>query len=333
MPFNDTAHRCYLAPQPLVSSILPPMLIIELLLGLPGNLMALWVFSRHLRSWKPNVVLLFNLAVADLMLLVSLPYQIHYHLQQENWVFGHFWCRFNLFMLAINRSASIGFMTAVAVDRYFKVVHVHHKINFISSRTVAGIACFIWIVVILLRLPLLTSDLMIIKNNKSVCRSFNYYKNPPPGILFHYIVYLSEFFLSFIVLLFCSLRIYCFLGRRQIATRTKMRPAMKIVLVIIGIFIVCFFPGVATGLSALYLSTLGKEYYDGLRLNGQLFVLALGLTYLNSALDPIVYGFCSSMFRDALRQSIHRLGSVKGSKKYFLQPLKGRGNAKIRTVK
>ncbi|KAI4873348.1 hypothetical protein NFI96_022032 [Prochilodus magdalenae] len=311
MMSNDTDIHCGLSPQCLVVSVLPPVLIIELLLGLPCNLISLWVFCRHLHSWNPNVVYLFNLALADSLLLVSLPFRMDYYLRTENWVFGNAWCRINLFMLAVNRSASIAFMTTVAVNRYFKVVHPHHTVNFTSSRQAAGIACFIWAVVITLRLPLLTYELLIKKTNASFCRSFNPYKDPPQGIKLHYIAYLSEFFFPLMVLLFCSLRICWILHRSQIQNRKQMRRAIRIIVVIVGVFIICFCPGVVTGLSALYFKTLGEEHCKVFKLIGQLFVLSLGFTYLNSVLDPVIYGFCSSMFRDALKRSFTEPGALK----------------------
>ncbi|XP_066535982.1 hydroxycarboxylic acid receptor 3 [Hoplias malabaricus] len=326
MSSNNTDTHCGLQVQNLVASILPTVLIIELLLGLPGNLLALWVFCRHLKSWKPNVVFLFNLVLADFLLLVSLPFRIHYLMQLENWVFGNAWCRINLFMLAVNRSASIGFMTTVGVDRYFKVVHPHHKVNFISSLQAAGIACFIWIVVISLRLPLLTCDLLIKQDNISFCRSFNPYKNPEPEILLHYIMYLGEFFLCLIILFFCSFRIFYILHHRHLDKKKKSRQAIRIVIVIIAVFIVCFCPGVATGLNGLYLKTLEEKYCEEFRLNGQLFVLALGFTYLNSVLDPIIYGFCSSMFRDAVKSAINQLGLVQLELSHSGRTLSGSGN-------
>ncbi|XP_036429300.1 hydroxycarboxylic acid receptor 2-like [Colossoma macropomum] len=308
--YNNT--HCGLSPQSLVSSILPPVLIVELLLGLPWNLLAFCVFCRHLQSWTPNVVFLLNLVLADFLLLVSLPFRINYLQKGEDWVFGDAWCRINLFMLAANRSASIGFMTAVAVDRYFKVVHPHHTVNFISSQQAAGIACFIWAVVFSLRLPLLlTDDLLMKHDNRSYCRSFNPYKDPKPGIMLHYTVYLAEFFLSLMVLLFCSFRICCILHRRHIDKKKNVRQAVRIVSVINVVFIICFCPGVATGLTALYMKKLGEEHCYIFKQSGELFVMAIGFTYLNSVLDPVIYGFCSSMFRDAVKKMINRFGVVE----------------------
>ncbi|XP_017545903.1 hydroxycarboxylic acid receptor 3-like [Pygocentrus nattereri] len=303
--------HCGLAPQSLVASILPPVLIVELLLGLPGNLMALWVFCRHLQSWTPNVVFLLNLVLADFLLLASLPFRIIYLQKEEDWVFGDAWCRIKLFMLAVNRSASIGFMTAVAVDRYFKVVHPHHKVNFISLLQAAGIACFIWAVVFSLRLPLLlTGDLLIENNNVSLCRSFSSYKQPPLGIWIHYMVYIGEFFLPLTLFVFCSVRIGCTLRRCQM-DKKKVRRATRTVLVIVGVFIICFFPGIATGLTALYLKKLGNKYCHAYRLFSELFGLSIGFTYLNSALDPLIYCFSSSMFRNEVKKAINWFGLVE----------------------
>lgn len=308
MSKNNTT--CAAGRENVISSILPPLLIIELLLGLPVNLMALYIFFRHLRSWRPNILFLFNLLLADFLLLVSMPFRISAYLHSEHWMFGAAWCRINLFMLAVNRSASIGFMTTVAVHRYFKVVHPHNKINFISSRQAGGIACFIWVVVVSMRLPLLTNDLLIKEKNNSYCRSFNI-ENAPPGIILHYVIYIAEFFLPLLTLLFCSIQIACILQQLQKGREKKVRQAIRTVLVIVGVFIFCFFPGVATALTAVYLKSRLEVYCNAYKLASQLFVLSIGFTYMNSALDPVIYCFSSTMFRDAVKRSINRAGLMQ----------------------
>lgn len=100
--------------------ILPPVLMVDVILGFLGNVGALWIFCFKLKSWNPNNLFLFNLVIADFLALVSLPLRIDALLRRQ-WLFGDVMCRLNLFLMFSNRSASIALMTVVAVYRYFKV--------------------------------------------------------------------------------------------------------------------------------------------------------------------------------------------------------------------
>lgn len=100
--------------------ILPPILMVDVGLGLLGNVVALWIFCFKLKSWNPNSLFLFNLVIADFLALVSLPLRID-ALLRRSWLFGDVMCRLNLFLMFSNRSASIALMTVVAIYRYFKV--------------------------------------------------------------------------------------------------------------------------------------------------------------------------------------------------------------------
>nr|XP_055026864.1 hydroxycarboxylic acid receptor 2-like [Misgurnus anguillicaudatus] len=302
MTSNITAHN-----NKLDSSILPPVLIVEFLLGLPGNAMALWVFRKNMKSWRVNVMFLFNLVLSDVLLLLSLPFRIDNYLRNETWIFGDAWCRINLFMLAVNRSASIAFMTAVAFDRYFKVVHPHHVINYMNLKQGTCVSCFIWGVVIALRTPLLANNLL---SNTSHCRSFGHEKLSL-GICLHYAVFIFEFFVSLIFLIFCSVSIACKLRSRRMDKGKRGQRAIRTVLVIIGVFIFCFFPSVATGLFGLHLKSLGKDVSNPDHLFSQWFQTSLAFTYLNSALDPVIYCFSSSVFFNYLKRTLNRIGFLQ----------------------
>lgn len=100
--------------------ILPPVLTIDVILGILGNILSLWIFCFKLKAWNPNNLFLFNLVIADFLALVSLPLRID-ALIRRYWLFGDGICRINLFLMFTNRSASIALMTVVAIYRYFKV--------------------------------------------------------------------------------------------------------------------------------------------------------------------------------------------------------------------
>ena len=124
--------------------VMPSLLILAFVLGILGNGVALCGFCFHMKTWKPSTIYLFNLAVADFLLMICLPFRTDYYLRQRQWAFEDIPCRVVLFMLAMNRAGSIVFLTVVAVDRYFKVVHPHHMVNTISNWTAVGIVCVLW---------------------------------------------------------------------------------------------------------------------------------------------------------------------------------------------
>lgn len=94
--------------------------MVDVVLGLLGNMVALWIFCFKLKSWNPNNLFLFNLVIADVRSLVSLPLRIDALLQCHR-LFGDVVCRIKLLLMFSNRSASIALMIVMAVYRYFKV--------------------------------------------------------------------------------------------------------------------------------------------------------------------------------------------------------------------
>ncbi|XP_029377589.1 hydroxycarboxylic acid receptor 2 [Echeneis naucrates] len=279
--------------------------IFDVIVGLPGNSVAMWIFCFRIKSWKPHILFLFNLAIADLLLIISLPFRIVTDLQGEDWIFGQAWCRINLFMLAVNRSASIAFMTAVTVDRYFKVVHPHHRVSHMTLTQAGVLTGLLWIVVIALRIPLLTINLLYEHGNLSLCRSFNSYEGIPPEIKLHYLAFIVEFILPWFLLLFCSTRIACSLHQRWTDRQKKMvRKATIAVVVISLVFTICFMPGVVTGLAAMYIKRFHPKNCTAYNQAIQCFMMSVTITYLNSSLDPVIYCFSSSLFRDPLKKSI-----------------------------
>ncbi|XP_031435133.1 hydroxycarboxylic acid receptor 2 [Clupea harengus] len=306
---SSSSFHCNHSSQKVVTAVLPPVMIIEMVVGLPCNLVALWIFWFRMKGWRPNVIFLINLVIADFLLLVSMPFRIDYLIDKEDWSFGGPLCRVNLFMLAVNRAASIAFMTIVALDRYFKVVHPHHRINHMTPEQAWVVASCTWAVVISLRVPLLATQLMKTGiDNRSLCRSFDSYTKPPLGIRLHNFLFVLEFVLPLFLLIFCSASIACSLRQRNMDRERKVQRAIRTVGVIVAVFLVCFAPGVLTGLLSVIYKQTWPDDCESYQTLTQLFSLSIGFTYLNSALDPIVYCFSSSMFRNALKGSINRMG-------------------------
>uniref|UniRef100_A0A667YBZ1 Oxoeicosanoid receptor 1 n=1 Tax=Myripristis murdjan TaxID=586833 RepID=A0A667YBZ1_9TELE len=287
--------------------ILPPIITIDVVLGLLGNSVALWIFCFRLKTWNPNNLFLFNLVIADFLVLVSLPLRID-ALLRGFWVFGDGLCRINLFLMFSNRSASIGLMTVVAVYRYFKVVHPHHRFNRMTKRQAGYVAAFLWLLVIGPRVPMLAYSHIKGSGNKTQCFFFTSYKEASRAIIIlvgmHRILSVLEFFIPLALLLFCSGRISCILRRRQMGQAHKVRRAMRVCAVIVAVFVLCFLPGTLTTIGLWVIRSFRPWDCPSFYTFTQLTVVSFGLNFLNSALDPIIYCFSSSMFRKALCSSL-----------------------------
>lgn len=84
--------------------------------GLICNVLALWVFRVYIRETKKAVVFMMNLALADLLQVLSLPLRIFYYLN-NSWPFGHPLCIICFYLKYVNMYASIYFMVCVSVRR------------------------------------------------------------------------------------------------------------------------------------------------------------------------------------------------------------------------
>lgn len=132
-------------------------------LGLLGNLVALWVFFC-VHSKKNSVrVYLINVAFADLLLVVCLPFRILYHSQGNRWNLGPTLCKVVGNVFYMNMYISITLLGLISVDRYLKINRVagtQHRLQ--STVWSTAICATIWIVA-----TAMTSTFLMPRNNSS----------------------------------------------------------------------------------------------------------------------------------------------------------------------
>ncbi|XP_040898755.1 hydroxycarboxylic acid receptor 2-like [Toxotes jaculatrix] len=287
----------------LLIRVLPPLLVTEFVLGILGNGLALWIFCFHLKPWKSSTVLLFNLAMADFLLNMALPFRASYYNSGLEWMFGNTFCNICLFMLAMNRSGNTFFLMAIAVDRYMRVVHPHHPINSLSVPKAMLGALAIWLVTISL-----TAHIFILKHdNETYCESFMIEIEPTQNLTWHKFVFLFSFYLPLAVILYCTVHIISHLRGRQLAQHTKIKKALCFITVVVVLFIICFLPSNITQLMIMIKTSTFKsgEVCSALEDLTTAFYITISLTYLNSVLDPVVYYFSSPAFKNICRKALH----------------------------
>lgn len=298
--------RCVPASSRWVSVFLAPALGVEFTLGLVGNSLAFFIFCFRTRPWSSNVVFLVSLLFADFLLITNLPLRVDFYRHNEIWRFGDIACRINLFMMSTNRTASVVFLTAIALNRYLKVVRPHHALSRASVGAAAWVAGGLWGSILLLNV-----HLFVIGLPKQSCLSYQLGTNSSASASthWHHALYLLEFFLPLTLILFAVVSIGQTIRRRGLGGQPGPRRARRVLAAVVAVYTICFLPSIVFGMASLVASRL--KACSALDIWSQLFHSSLAFTYLNSVLDPVLYCFSSPNF---LRHCRTLLGLSQGSK-------------------
>lgn len=298
---GSPAH-CLLTSSEKVSAFLVPVLGVEFVLGLVGNSLALLIFCVRMRPWTSNTVFLVSLVIADFLLIINLPLRVDYYFFHETWRFGVTTCKVNLFMLSTNRTASVVFLTAIAFNRYLKVVWPHHALSRASVWAAARVAGVLWVGILLLN-----GHLLLTSHPSRACLSYRLGVAPSPWLRWHQALFVLEFFLPLAIILFAIVSIGLTIRRRGLVEQKGPRRAVRMLAAVVTVYIVCFLPSVLFGMASLVAFRLNA--CPALNICTQLFHGSIAFTYLNSVLDPVLYCFSSPNF---LRQGQAMLGVRQG---------------------
>ncbi|XP_051914172.1 probable G-protein coupled receptor 174 [Hippocampus zosterae] len=280
--------------------------------GLLGNILALWVFRVYVKETKKAVVFMMNLAVADLMQVLSLPLRIYYYLN-NSWPFGHALCMICFYLKYVNMYASIYFLMCVSVRRCELIMR---PLRYNASRKkVDAVVCTLgWLLVCLgcLAFPLLRnpdSDKDLVASGlrptrpqtDTVCFSELPMQTVTASAawLILIIAELLGFIIPFTLVLACT---YLTAGSlrmktsRVIPDQGEKRRALRMVLSCTAVFLVCFVPYHIT----MPLDFLAKaNTLSSCTLRALILIchpVALCLASLNCSLDPIMYYFTTNEF-------------------------------------
>ncbi|XP_012730981.1 lysophosphatidic acid receptor 6 [Fundulus heteroclitus] len=281
--------------------LFPTVYILALVVGLPGNLAALFFFTVRISPRTAFSVYISNLAVADILILCTLPFRIHYHLHGNNWVFGDFTCLVTGTLYFANIYMSICFMTCICVDRYMATVHPHTYLRMRSPKWSLVVSVVLWgfgglaILIFILMGPLERRDVW--RDDSMVQSCFeNFASSEWKERLRTYSIVSLVFgsLLPSMVILVC----YPLVANRisLIGTKTAKK-AVRVIYTILAITLLCFLPN-----HVVYLLHLLQRLEIIQSCSARAFIynarrVTMALVILNTCLDPMLYYMSTSHFR------------------------------------
>ncbi|XP_072195343.1 B1 bradykinin receptor [Excalfactoria chinensis] len=290
----------------IVYYLVPKCIDIICVIGMLGNLFVLIVYLMHKGPLKIPETYLVNLAVADLIFLMCLPFWAENIRNEYNWPFGNFLCRSANSSIHLNMYTSIYLLVAVSLDRYLTFVHTltHRRIR--SKATAKRICLLTWIFGILLSIP--TFMFRNVKHlpewNISACVLD--FPTPSWAIANRLIFSIVGFALPSTVIIFFNFYTIRSLQehtKEQRAFRTKSckdprdAKAARSIFLVVLMFLLCWTPyHLVTFIDILFqMKVIQGCFWEDFLNFGEQFSSILALT--SSCINPIIYVFAGKYFR------------------------------------
>lgn len=280
--------------------------------GVCGNALVVFVVAHNRAMQTITNIFIANLAVADvIMCLLAVPFTPLSGLL-HNWVFGDVLCR--VVPMAMGASVHVSTMTstAIAVDRYFVIVHPFvGRMKTVICLLVTGV---IWVVAISISLPLAIYQTVTWIEDQSICLCHEQWPEDTSRQTFSVVSLLLQYVVPCSVICFCYVSVSLFLRRRALArignsSRSRdqqeirrKRKTNKMLVAMVTIFVSCWLP--------LNLIQLIVEYHEEL-LRWKYFLLTFFVTHViamsSTIYNPFLYAWMNENFRKEFNDVIPRL--------------------------
>ncbi|XP_012738014.3 hydroxycarboxylic acid receptor 2-like [Fundulus heteroclitus] len=290
---DDLTDNCKTPNNTSTYEVLSWVMAGEFTLGLPLNLSVLYVLIFRFKFWKNNCVFLFNIVLADFLLVTFLPLKIYHYQNNMRGSEEPRVCGALLFFRFLNRGASIAFLTLMCLDRYFSVVHLGRKNCFKAFKKSPLISVIVWVSLLPFTIPTMVRKV-------DCCNSWGRENSTTLDNMtdsFRETIFFSQIVIPYIILIYCTARIVSRLQRKTIGEKAKLRRAVFAVVSVAVVFSICFLP--CTIARAALLIVRVKEWTQEEEVAVQVYDALMVLSYADCLLDPLVYCFYNSGFKVA----------------------------------
>ncbi|XP_049642475.1 C5a anaphylatoxin chemotactic receptor 1-like [Suncus etruscus] len=259
------------------------ILMIVFVIGVPGNILVLWVTGSEARR-AINAIWFLNLALADLLSCLALPVIIATILLHGDWPLGEVACRILPSLILFNLFASILLLATISADRFLIVFKPIWCQNYRVAWLAWLASAVAWILALALTIPsFMFRQVREEPFSMKVSCGVDY---GPDGEQVKHAVNIARFVLCFLGPLVTLSVCYTFL-----LLRTWRRPAtrstktLKVVVAVVTSFFVFWLPYHVSGLVLAFLSKQSPNFKLVLSLD----VLWVALAYVNCCINPIIY--------------------------------------------
>ncbi|XP_030065135.1 putative P2Y purinoceptor 10 [Microcaecilia unicolor] len=304
MPHN-TSSNCSSVDVAFQSTLYATTFTIIFVPGLVANSAALWVLCRFVNKKNKAIIFMINLAVADLAHVLSLPLRIFYYIKHL-WPFGNFLCLLCFYLKYLNLYASIVFLTCISVQRCIFLMYPF-KAKYWKRRYDVAICIVVWMVVgaACTPFPIMRSSGLL--KNKTKCFADLGLKklSVPTTVTMLTIAELSGFVVPLVVIVYCTWKTRQFLQNEEhlVEYSNEKQRALRMVLTCAAVFFICFAPYHINFIFYMLVNLNIITSCTILNSSTNFHPFSLCLASINCCLDPVLYYFMASEFRNKISRN------------------------------
>ena len=264
------------------------------LLGFIGNGLVIWVILTKKNMKTPTNILILNLAVADFLVTVLVVPFVALNHQFPNNIFKTILCKLYTYVWYVSACVSGYTLVVMSLVRCILIVRPVTSKSLITIRRVSLAVAALWIIIMSGYSHVLVDS--EVEEEKSVCHVDTYYFFALMFFVFGYVVPLCIMIIVYGILLI-MLRYHT----RSLESSPQRNRAhghvTKMVIVVILCFLLCWLPGNVIVIVYRY------GTYPQTGVAKACALLAASLALFNSCINPVLYAFLSSKFRQSFKQT------------------------------
>lgn len=307
LPFPDSPYSSSssvvnggLDPHHILFSVVAPQIFCVItVIGFVGNVLVIYVVLSKPQMRTVTNLLLLNLAIADLTFVLVIPPLTAYDHAVSRWTLGSLACKAMHYVINVTAYVTVYTLVIVSVVRYLTVVHNASTVRIRTRRNIIIVVSLTWLTMLLVNVPLFFSYHVAGK-----CDAASAVVGQRIFTTFFVFAYLLPIF---IIAIFSACIVRHIAQHRPSSLEAlrsrsdaRKRQASRLLILVVVVFVLLWMPMHIVLLVYYYAPSHVPEsiVYDVISLVAQC------LPYVNSCVNPFIYGHASKDFRDAFREAV-----------------------------
>uniref|UniRef100_A0A3B3BFS8 G-protein coupled receptors family 1 profile domain-containing protein n=2 Tax=Oryzias melastigma TaxID=30732 RepID=A0A3B3BFS8_ORYME len=282
---NTSSSPGHLHPSSWDFQVLTQVAVLSLgfLLGFPGNI-AVIILKPNIHNLSPvSQSLMLNLAVSDLLFLLTIPFWIYDVL--FSWTFGLVPCKLLTFSIYFSVFVSGTSVTLLSVQRYLVVVKQRNTLNRLGPKR---LLVLLWITSFIAATPVCVIRPLTLDNQRTYCTFQLSTEAPATGVL---IVEASMGFTALFIVAFSYISLYKKVNQAGLFNHPQTNRLVSSISV--SFFVLNFPYFLINVLSVFAVSLRIQSLLEFCRNSRNIFAT---ITIFNCCLNPFLYTFTSCNF-------------------------------------